>query len=318
MAGPIQLDAGNGFSPDNVRFFARVCRAAYFPDDGPTQAAFRGGLRGLDRFEGPLDSHGFVARAEGFAVLAFRGTFPLSVENWLTDADAPLGPAPDAVPGRVHRGFADAFNGLLANGMDQRLASLEGGLDLWITGHSLGGALATLASVHLPGRPSFRGVYTFASPRVGDPDFAGGYSLAHFRVVNDNDIVPRVPPQELGYRHVGTRVFLAPGQEPQVSEAGDDPDESLSGGDAGGRVRDFLQAGLTSLPGGLDPLGPLAALPGPADVPGALLNQFLGGSFAAVERWADGVCQRFPSGLCDHFPLSYLRALGGDDETETT
>jgi triacylglycerol lipase len=284
------------FSPQNALFFARVCRAAYFPDDGPIQDAFGGGLLGLERFDGPLDSHGFVARAQGLAVLAFRGTFPLSIDNWLTDADAPLGPAPDSAPGQVHRGFADAFSGLAAT-VDQFLAGLDDGLDLWVTGHSLGGALATLASVHLAGRPSFCGVYTFGSPRVGDAEYAGVYKADHFRVVNDNDIVPRVPPKDLSYHHVGTRVLLVPGQDPQVSATGDDPDGSALGGEVAGRIAAFLQAGS------LDPLlaleGLSAGVAGPLGVAAEgsrqLRDRLLGASFAVVEGWADAVCQRAPT-----------------------
>jgi hypothetical protein len=50
MTGPIKLDSG-GFSLSNARFFARVCGAAYFPNDGPVQDAFGGGLLGLERFD---------------------------------------------------------------------------------------------------------------------------------------------------------------------------------------------------------------------------------------------------------------------------
>jgi triacylglycerol lipase len=56
------------------------------------------------------------------------------------------------------------------------------------------------------------GLYTFGSPRVGDQNFAQAFTEKigdrTFRVVNGNDIVPRVPPQLNGYKHVGEVIFF--------------------------------------------------------------------------------------------------------------
>ncbi len=56
-------------------------------------------------------------------------------------------------------------------------------------------------------------VYTFGQPRVGDRNFARLYNRFHgkqtFRVVNDQDIVPRVPGVLLGYRHCGNEALLS-------------------------------------------------------------------------------------------------------------
>jgi hypothetical protein len=87
----------------------------------------------------------------------------------------------------------------------------------------LGGALAILCALEfcrelLP----VSGVYTFGQPRAGNAAFAkmfdatftpGGSRLKDitFRVVNQNDIVPRTPGWLLGYRHCGNEVFLPPG-----------------------------------------------------------------------------------------------------------
>jgi hypothetical protein len=65
---------------------------------------------------------------------------------------------------------------------------------LFVTGHSLGGALAVLSGCRLAkmGRPPV-GIYTFGSPRVGDMNFCAGYALPTYRVVNRLDIVPELP-----------------------------------------------------------------------------------------------------------------------------
>jgi hypothetical protein len=86
---------------------------------------------------------------------------------------------------------------------------------VWITGHSLGGALATMAAARLVGEGVLRpeqigGIYTFGQPRVGDAHFAQAYALGarHFRVVHDNDVVTQVPPEGLRQAHAVVRLFL--------------------------------------------------------------------------------------------------------------
>ena len=75
-----------------------------------------------------------------------------------------------------------------------------------MTGHSLGGGMATLAA----GRQQQRCVYlyTYGSPRVGNKEYGLNFNVNCFRVQNNNDIVPRVPPWVLGYRHIGTNVYI--------------------------------------------------------------------------------------------------------------
>jgi hypothetical protein len=65
---------------------------------------------------------------------------------------------------------------------------------LFITGHSMGGALAVLTAWRLAtlGRPPVA-TYTFGAPRVGDTTFCSGYALPTYRIVNRLDIVPEVP-----------------------------------------------------------------------------------------------------------------------------
>jgi hypothetical protein len=73
------------------------------------------------------------------------------------------------------------------------------------TGHSLGAAAATLATSLWPRAA----LYTFGSPRVGNPAF--GDTLRGSRVerfVNCCDLVCRVPPEGLGYVHVGALRYL--------------------------------------------------------------------------------------------------------------
>ena len=80
---------------------------------------------------------------------------------------------------------------------------------LWITGHSLGGALATIAAAELKDTIAIRGVHTFGQPRLVDAQaqrfFARHFADRFFRFVNDDDLVTRIPP---GYEHVGRLVHF--------------------------------------------------------------------------------------------------------------
>lgn len=151
-------------------------------------------------------------------VLAFRGT--ASVPDWITDAQfrrTEIGAGQE-----VHHGFLDAILSLnedlkaLAKAEKQRPMG-EYMPPLFITGHSLGGAMALLAAELLAEAGCYiQAVYTFGGPRVGNGAWAKSYDAfldrrlrdRTWRVVNEEDIVPRLPGSLIGYRHAGHEVFL--------------------------------------------------------------------------------------------------------------
>jgi triacylglycerol lipase len=138
-------------------------------------------------------------------VLAFRGTD--SVADWFRDMELMLS-SWTWYPGRVHLGFADRAYELweFAN-----WASFNhlGRRPLWITGHSLGGAVATLTAVRLRAYGvKLAPMYTFGSPRVGDAAFAKCFPLEHWRVVDGIDLVPHLP-VAWPYRHVGQAAVIS-------------------------------------------------------------------------------------------------------------
>ncbi len=135
--------------------------------------------------------------AEGMLVLAFRGTQP-SIRDVLTDIKSDLVSAPGG--GRVHRGFLDAFE-KIRQPIADALKKHEGP-PVYITGHSLGGALALLATREL-GSDSTGACYAFGAPRLADDEFFKRIKTPVYRVVNAADGVPRVP---FGY---GLSVALA-------------------------------------------------------------------------------------------------------------
>ena len=140
------------------------------------------------------------------AVIVFRGTEPNEWNDIRADANA-LTALAETV-GRVHRGFKREADDIWPY-VEKELESNE--LPLWFCGHSLGGAMATICAgrcmvSHIRSEPEE--LYTFGSPRVGNNAFVGHVKLEHYRWVNNNDIVPRVPPRWLGYRHCGKEMYL--------------------------------------------------------------------------------------------------------------
>ena len=124
-------------------------------------------------------------------MLCFRGTG--SIRDWLSNIKA----VQENVAGaQVHSGFQGAFDAVKP-AIEEKLKPLvDAGRTLYVTGHSLGGALALIATREM-GTDSYGACYTFGSPRVGRFGFARNIKTPIYRVVNANDLVPRVPPAYL-------------------------------------------------------------------------------------------------------------------------
>ena len=147
------------------------------------------------------ETRGFVAHGRGASFVAFAGTDPVLLANWTTNFD--LLP----VARGISRGFRDAAAIAMDDVLD-RLGAVAPGNHLYVTGHSLGGALAVLTALALAGRGRMPdAVYTQGMPRPGNGAFADGYNAVlgdrTYRLVYADDLVPTVPPSGLGYRHVG-------------------------------------------------------------------------------------------------------------------
>ena len=141
------------------------------------------------------DTQAFLAKrnADHVAVLAFRGTEKNSWKDIKTDLNARFYQGQDGV--RVHTGFRDAYNQVREQ-VRTAVDSLPHNYSLYITGHSLGGALAVMASKDLE-RDTLAACYTFGSPRVGNEEFGEEIRAPVYRIVNAADGVPRVPPSWL-------------------------------------------------------------------------------------------------------------------------
>jgi len=221
MSDP-RWDAGaEEYSADNAHFLAWASELAYSTNKASTRKALRTvGFRKCRTLDGRGTQLFVAANAESI-VVAFRGT-ETRIEDWMTDAKVTLTGGP---LGMVHEGFAIALGDVwpeLAQSLDDYQ---DGGQGIWITGHSLGAALATLATAKLLERARpVRALYTYGSPRCGDGSFARSFDALFrgqtYRFVHDKDVVTRVPPRlGFGYRHVGQTCFLTEAGELRTTEA---------------------------------------------------------------------------------------------------
>ncbi|CAL9225156.1 unnamed protein product [Arabidopsis halleri] len=168
-------------------------------------------------------------------VIAFRGTEQTKWKDLQTDLMlVPTGLNPERIGGdfkqevQVHSGFLSAYDSVririisllkMAIGYIDDVAEREDKWHVYVTGHSLGGALATLLALELSSSQlAKRGaitvtMYNFGSPRVGNKQFAEIYNQKvkdSWRVVNHRDIIPTVP-RLMGYCHVAHPVYLTAG-----------------------------------------------------------------------------------------------------------
>ena len=249
-----------------------------------------------------IDSNAFLVQsADGSVViLSYRGTEPADVIDWLAITDV----SSDRVqmrldtgePVNVHAGFyrnvrATRYKILQAlryAGSDNRGESIlditdshstaEGtseptddstGLPplkaLYITGHSLGGAMAVLMTTMILQDKEFgqlaekiKAVYTFGQPMIGSPDFAkraadmkGLPSL--FRYVYRGDLVPQLPPKESGdFEHFGTEFRYAPTENPPW-KVNSEPTTQTDLAGIGGALVGFFSEKIKNLAGFLFP-----------------------------------------------------------------
>lgn len=170
-----------------------------------------GGFKLVGEFHSPnTDTQGFLVTNGEYAVLAFRGTEVTKRADIGTDAKAFKA---SVFEGRVHKGFGAAYKSIEIQVL-KALSKVEG-LPLYITGHSLGAGIATIATQYLERdlelRDQIAACYTFGSPRVGDREYDRKFKSSIYRMVNTTDIVTVVPLLAMGYIHIGDVRFLEPG-----------------------------------------------------------------------------------------------------------
>ncbi|XP_054788018.1 lipase-like [Prosopis cineraria] len=153
-----------------------------------------------------------VAKDPKAIIIAFRGTQERSIRNWIEDLfwkqlDINYPGMPDAM---VHYGFYYAYHNTTLRPaiLDavRRAKKFYGDIQIIVTGHSMGGAMAAFCGLDLMVNENAQDVQvmTFGQPRVGNAPFASYYSQLvpkTIRVTNEHDIVPHLPPYYSYFPH---------------------------------------------------------------------------------------------------------------------
>ena len=195
-----------GYSPLNLFWSARLSKLAYVTEADLIAAELESwGAKGT--LVTGAETQCVVATTPTFALVSFRGT-EKKLADWLTNIAIDLtAPTWDPDAGfRVHKGFDEALDAVWTE-VESTFAEndvFERKLPIWLSGHSLGGAVATLAALRLAhmleqnAKENMIGaVHTFGQPRVGDRACADALErllpARYFRSINQRDIVSRVP-----------------------------------------------------------------------------------------------------------------------------
>jgi len=217
----MDLTSPTGYDNDLALRLAAACQLAYdlFGNPAaPPPAGYKINATFTGTLFGKTEMLGYTMSSATDAIVAFRGSD--SLPDWLADSAYAQVVYPNvAGSGLTHEGFTGVYQSL----RDQVLASLKmlaPQRPLFITGHSLGGAVATLAALDIAVNSAFSApvIYTIGSPRVGDPDFADAFDatvlkrpVSSWRILNTFDVVPLMFPERIYdalnkrywyYRHV--------------------------------------------------------------------------------------------------------------------
>lgn len=246
--------AGASEHPDRVVAHTLATCSGYAYSDAATVAMImaRMGLEGNHCRQVSQDvdamficSHAYLVQSRDgrVVILCYRGTEPMNFVNWLTDAD--VNPETVAIPFadppvsfQVHGGFYRNVRATrhevihaLERALEGRSVRAKGKLmphameALYITGHSLGAAMAAMMAIMLrteeayaPLARKLRAVYTYGQPMIADPALAKACDADGFlrdnviRYVFGSDVVPQLPPTVSGpFAHFGQERRCGPG-----------------------------------------------------------------------------------------------------------
>jgi triacylglycerol lipase len=187
--------------PELAVTMAQLASAAYQDDNKQIYADL--GFKKY-KFLDNEGAQGHVAASDSEVIVACRGTQPSQPNDLLADLDT--------IPKRhgkgwVHEGFRREARKILDQVLDW--AAKNKGKDIYVTGHSLGAAMALYITQEL----EFAGyqpkkLLSFGQPRLGNADYVTDIKTEHYRFVNCNDMVTHVPPAALLFKHHGNLCYI--------------------------------------------------------------------------------------------------------------
>lgn len=180
-------------------------------------------IRALADVENPTEVViGFVAESKDQIVVAFRGyaAYPTDLLAAYDILQIPFPFVREA--GKTSRGFTCLYQST-RDELIRKINHFSGAKRLLVAGHNYGGAIAVMAALDFAVNTKFDKpfVYTYGSPRIGDPAFARRFNETienSFRIVNIHDPYstfpdPKYPPpftaEGIVYQHVSTKFPIA-------------------------------------------------------------------------------------------------------------
>jgi predicted lipase len=150
----------------------------------------------------------FTHHKQKLAAFGFRGTEPTSIKDWLKNFLISLTPVHiGSTRFHIHKGFSNRYHDI-SSWFEVEYKAISQDYTIVITGHSLGGALTTIAAVHASDKLNRRpdAVITFGSPLVGKQDFRNYYHKVvgcdrTLIIAVNGDFITTIPPREFGYAH---------------------------------------------------------------------------------------------------------------------
>ncbi|KAI8959102.1 alpha/beta-hydrolase [Daldinia sp. FL1419] len=228
-APPFVISNGTTVTAADVstfKFFSQYAGASYCNSDvdvGSTVTCAENtcpdvtsaGAKVVKTFSGHLtDIQGFVSTDDTnqLIVASVRGSH--SVRNWIADLSFIPLPCDLADDCLIHSGFLASWKEIeddLLDGVSEAKKA-NPSYKIIFTGHSLGGAVATVAAGYARDQGYELDLYTYGSPRVGNQafvDFVTAQPGGEFRVTHLDDPVPRLPPIAVDYRHTSPEYWLS-------------------------------------------------------------------------------------------------------------
>jgi len=186
-------------TPEQLLTFAKIAETTYAnPKDSKNKFKALGYT--IVEFFDIDGAQAYLLKGADAHVLSFRGTEVTQKSDVLADLKA--GKNVEASGGKVHVGFKGEINKVWP-AITVSLANID---NVYITGHSLGAAMATIAASRI--QTKVIALVTFGSPRAGDREFVDRLAVTHYRVQNNCDDVTKVPFKLMGFAHHGTHKYM--------------------------------------------------------------------------------------------------------------
>jgi triacylglycerol lipase len=183
----------------DLLLFAQLAEITY-EDPATSQTKFAALGYDVVKFFNEDGAQGYLLNSECGYVLSFRGTQITELSDLFADLEA--GKRTELSGGRVHHGFQKELDKLWLQ-IESAIANID---KLYVTGHSLGAAMATIAANRI--KSKVIALVTFGSPRVGTSEFVSNCTFTHYRVQNNCDDVTKVPPALMNFRHHTDSIYM--------------------------------------------------------------------------------------------------------------